>query len=242
MSRRRFLVEPGSLSIGAEIRLAPEEAAHAAKVLRLKTGDEVWLLDGEGIIARAAVAALGKRSVVCRVLEMETPARLCPRLVLCPGLAKNPAMDLMAVKLSELMSDEVRPFVSPRSVPKLKDPEARLQRWRKLSLQALKQCGAARPPQWRAPMELAQILIQPPDGALKLMLYEDAEGAPSLAQALGQRDKLNEVWVLVGPEGGFSREEADAAQATGWTICALPGAILRAETAALAAASVIRFG
>jgi 16S rRNA (uracil1498-N3)-methyltransferase len=242
MSRRRFLVQPGSLSKGAELSLSPEEASHAIKVLRSKPGEQVELLDGAGVKALAQIAALGKKSVSCRVLEIETPDRPLPRLVLCPGLAKNPAMDLMAVKLTELMADEVRPFTGPRSVPKLKDPEARLERWRKLSLQALKQCGAAWPPQWFAPVDLSQILAQPPDGALKLMLYEGAEGAASLSQALGKRDRLSEVWVLVGPEGGFSRQEADAAQMAGWTVCALPGAILRAETAVLAAAAVIRFG
>ena len=246
MKSRRFLVEPGSLSMGAEpgteLSLAPDEAAHAAKVLRLKPGDGVTLLDGAGVIARAEITSLDKRSVTCRVLEIETPARSAPKLVVCPGLAKNPAMDLIAQKLTELMVDEVRPFISSRSVPKLKDPEARVQRWLKLSRQALKQCGAAWPPEWSAPLELSQILAQPPRHALKLMLYEDARDAPSLAQALDKRQESSEVWVLVGPEGGFSREEAEAAQTAGWTICSLPGAILRAETAALAAAAVIRFG
>jgi len=242
MSQRRFLVEPGSLSVGAELKLAPEEAMHAAKVLRLKTGDQVWLLDGAGAIAWAEIAALDKRSVTCRVLKVKTLDRPLPRLVLCPGLAKNPAMDLMAVKLTELMADEARTFVSSRSVPKLKDPEAKTGRWRRLSLQALKQCGAAWPPDWSLPVDFTQILGQPPGGALKLMLYEGAGGAPSLAQALGRRDALGEVWVLVGPEGGFAKEEAEAAQAAGWTVCSLPGTILRAETAVLAAAAVIRFG
>lgn len=241
MSQRRFLVEPGSLAIGLEIELAPDEAAHAAKVLRLKTGDGVELLDGAGMKANAEITALDKRSVSCRVLEIEAKDRPAPKLVICPGLAKNPAMDLMAQKLSELMADEVRPFVSSRSVPKLKDPETRVRRWIKLSRQALKQCGAAWPPEWSAPMEFSQILPQPPHNALKLMLYEDAGDAPSLAQALGKCKEPREVWVLVGPEGGFSASEANAAHAAGWTICALPGAILRAETAVLAAVSVIRF-
>ena len=246
MKNRRFLVEPGSLKTGAEpgteLSLAPEEAAHAAKVLRLKPGDEVELLDGAGVIARAKITSLDKRSVSCRVLKTQTPDRPKPKLVICPGLAKNPAMDLMAQKLTELMADEVRPFISSRSVPKLKDPEARVRRWRKLSRQALKQCGAAWPPDWSsAPATFSQILARPPGGAMKLMLYEGAQDGPSLAQALGKRGGLNEVWVLVGPEGGFSKHEAEEAQATGWRLCALPGAILRTETAALAAAAVIRF-
>jgi 16S rRNA (uracil1498-N3)-methyltransferase len=242
MSSRRFLVEPGSLRVGAELQLAPDEAAHAAKVLRLKTEDEIELLDGAGVKARAEIISLDKKTVSCRVLENETPARPKPKLVLCPGLAKNPAMDLIAQKLTELMADEVRPFISSRSVPKLKDPETRVQRWRKLSLQALKQCGAAWSPEWSTPVDFSQVLHQPPAGALKLMLYEDAGDALSLSLALGKRDELSEVWVLVGPEGGFARSEVDAAREAGWTICTLPGAILRAETAALAAAAVIRFG
>ncbi|KMY68951.1 hypothetical protein AAU61_05155 [Desulfocarbo indianensis] len=242
MSLRRFLAEPGALSLGAEVELSPEEAAHALKVLRLQAGAEVRLLDGAGLIATAQITALGKRSGKCRVLSLAAPPRPTPRLVICPGLAKNQAMELLAVKLCELMVDEVRPFVSSRSVPRLKDPAARRERWRRLSRQALKQCGAAWPPQWHEPRDLAELLEQPPEEALKLLLYEEASQGPSLAQALGPRQNLSEVWLLIGPEGGFAPQEVELAVSRGWLACGLAGAILRAETASLAGAAVVRFG
>ncbi len=241
MSRRRFLVEPGSLAPGRELALDPGEARHAAKVLRLRAGEEVWLLDGEGLVGRAEIVSLDRRGVVCRVVEVQAPPLPRPRLVVCPGLAKNPAMELLAVKLSELMVQQVRPFVSSRSVPRLKDPAARARRWQRLGRQALKQCGAARAPRWHQPVDLADLLALPPAGARKIMLYEDESAGPSLAQALGG-EAAEEVWVLVGPEGGFAPQEARAAREAGWLTCLLPGAVLRAETAALAAAAVVRFG
>lgn len=238
MSQRRFLVEPAALRADL-VALPPEEAAHAAKVLRLRVGDEVWLLDGEGGRARAEVASLGKAGVSCRVLAREQAAPSRPRLVLCPGLLKAPAMDLLAVKLTELAVDEVRPFVSARSVPRLDQPEQRLLRWRRLAGQALKQCGGALVPRIAPPVGLAELLASAPAGAARLLFYEEerSAGLPELLPALAAAP---EVWALVGPEGGFAPEEVEQARVAGFTVLGLGPVILRAETASLALAGVLR--
>ncbi|CAO0820019.1 Ribosomal RNA small subunit methyltransferase E [Desulfarculales bacterium] len=240
MSRRRFLVAPGDLDL-AEVELAPEEAAHAHQVLRLRPGDEVWLLDGQGGQARSLINRCDKSSVACQVLEVLHHAPPLPHLVLCPGLLKAPAMELLAVKLCELGVDEVRPFLGPRTVPKAGDPAAKRGRWQRLASQALKQCGAVQASRFHDPIPLAQVLAQAPLGALKIMLYED-ERQTSLAQALAARPGAAEVWGLIGPEGGLVPEEVAAAQVTGFIACGLGPVVLRAETAALALAAVVRLG
>ena len=239
MSQRRFLA-PALAAPGQELALPPEEASHARKVLRLNPGDRVQLLDGAGGLAWARLIRVDKRQVLAQVEEswQEEPPR--PRLVLCPGLAKGPAMDLLAARLTELMVNEVRPFTCARSVPVLKDPAARVERWQRLAGQALKQCGAAHAPAFHAPLPLQELLVAAPGGAARIMLYED-EGGHTLAQALAQ-EKGDEIWLVLGPEGGFAPQEVEAARAAGFTVCGLPGAILRAETACLAVAAVVRFG
>lgn len=239
MGQRRFLVPPGSLAPGALVELPAEEAAHAAKVLRLMPGDEVWLLDGAGRRARAVLEAIDRKRAAVRVAAVEELPAPAPRLVLCCGLIKAPAMELLAVKLTELMVDEVRLVVCERSVPRPKPGfEERLLR---LAAQALKQCGAGRAPVFAPPAGLAQVAPQAPAGAAKLLLYEQ-ERDQSLAGALAAHSGAAEVWLLVGPEGGFAPAEAEAAVAAGFIACGLGPVILRAETAALAAAAVARFG
>lgn len=240
MSLRRFLVEPAALS-GELVELDRTEANHARKVLRLSPGQEVELLDGFGKRARAVIEQLGKNGMTCRVLEVETAKPLEPKVVLCPGLAKGPAMDFVAAKLTELAVDEVRPFMARRSEPRIKDPETRLERWRRLAGQALKQCGAPRMPEFFAPIDFADLLALAPADGTRLMLYERWDGQ-TMADALAVRPTAREVWIIIGPEGGFEAKEADQATVAGFVLCGLPGTILRAETACLAAAAVARFG
>lgn len=238
MSVRRFLVPPGSLAAG-EVELPAEEAAHARRVLRLTAGDAVELLDGDGRRAAAVIRRLDARGGSCAVerVDMEPPP--APRLVVCPGLAKGPAMELMAVKLTELMCDALRPVICERSVPRLKDGAAKAARWQRLADQALKQCGATRAPVINAPEDLGKLLGRPPAGALKLMLHPHGD-APMLHQTLAGAGGASEVWALVGPEGGFTDDETGLAQEAGFALCRLPGAVLRAETACLALAALVR--
>ncbi len=239
MSLRRFLVPAGAL-VSGEVALPPEEAAHARKVLRLSPGAEVELIDGTGARARGVLIRLGKQGGAVRVEAVEAAPLPAPRLVLCPGLLKAPAMDLMAVKLTELAVDQVRPMLCSRAVPQVKDAGAKQERWTRLARQSLKQCGAARTPEFMPPAPLDQVLSAPPAGALKLLLYE-GEQQTTLATALRGAGPAEEVWALIGPEGGFAPDEAAQAQAAGFVSCGLPHTILRAETACLAVASVIRF-
>ncbi len=238
MSARRFLVPPGSLAPGL-VELPAQEAAHARKVLRLKPGAEVELLDGAGRRAAALIERLDARGGACRVERVDEVPPLSPRLVVCPGLAKNPAMELMAVKLTELMCDALMPVVCARSVPRLRDGAAKAARWQRLADQALKQCGAARAPRMHAPVDLDELLSLAPEGALKLVLHPDGGHAP-LSRVLAQGRGCSEVWALVGPEGGFAPDEVGRAREAGFTPCLLPGAVLRAETACLALAALVR--
>jgi 16S rRNA (uracil1498-N3)-methyltransferase len=143
-------------------------------------------------------------------------------------------------KLTELMADQLRPFMSQYSVVRSPGQE-KVERWQRLAGQALKQCGAPRLPEIHVPVDLPDLLGAPGPEAAKLMLYEK-ERRTSLATALADQAQAPEVWLLVGPEGGFSTEEADLARRRGWTACGLPGSTLRAETASLAAATLARFG
>lgn len=240
MSKRRFLIK-GALKTDQVIELPSEEAAHARKVLRLKKGDLVELMNGQGLMALAQINHMDKKQVSCLVQKTWQKTRPLPKLVLCLGLLKGNNMDLLAQKFTEMVVDEVRPFESLRSVKKLKNPVERMERWERIAGQALKQCGAAEPPAFFPPAEFTEILASPPAEAAKVMLYENQE-QKNLAHVLANFKGKDEIWALVGPEGGFSSEEALWAEEAGFIQAGLPHVILRAETACLTLASIVRFG
>ncbi len=105
MSQRFFIVSPEELK-SELIMLNANEAGHALRVLRLHTGQDIWLVDGMGGQARAVIERT--TPMLCRVVERPPWLAPRPRLVLGLGISKNPAMELMAQKLTELMVDEVR--------------------------------------------------------------------------------------------------------------------------------------
>ncbi|KIX13500.1 RsmE family RNA methyltransferase [Dethiosulfatarculus sandiegensis] len=239
MSKRRFLIS-GSLKTDQVVDLPSEEAAHARKVLRLKKDDLVELMNGRGLMALAQINRVDKKQVSCLVRKTWQKPRPLPKLVLCCGLIKGGNMDLLAQKFTELAVDEVRPFESLRSVKKLKNPTERIERWERIAGQALKQCGAAHPPAFMPPAEYTEILEAAPPQAGKVMLYENQEHK-TLAQVLTELKDKQEIWALVGPEGGFSSQEAIWAEEAGFIQAGLPHVILRAETACLTLASLVRF-
>lgn len=237
---RRFLVPPGSLG-ASSLALPPAEAEHARRVLRLKAGDEVELLDGAGFRTLARISRVDINGVICETSGVETVEPVRPSITLCPGLLKGQAMDNLAVKFTELAVSEMRPFASDRTVGKVKDAKARLERWQRLAGQSLKQCGAAHLPVFHAPVEFGELLRQAPLDALKILLYEN-QAKPWLADALAAAPGAESIWLVVGPEGGFAGADVEAAKEAGFLICGLPCPTLRAETASLAAACVARLG
>ena len=236
MSVRRFWVDP-ILWSAEEIKLSPDEAAHALLVLRLKEGQEVQLLDGQGRLARAELSRIEGRQVFCQIREELPWVPPRPRLSICPGLCKPAVMDWLSQKFTELLVDEVRPWRAERSL----QSNARPERWQRLADQALKQCGAPRSPKFYEPLPLADLLALVPATSIRLWLYEQAS-QPTLSQMLAGLDNPDDLWLFLGPEGGFSPQEATLLKQNRFIPCALPGAILRAETANLAAAAIIRLG
>lgn len=239
---RRFYIKTDSINNGRAV-ITGQEARHLGTVLRLGPGDRVELVDGRGTIAMAEIKTLSHNTAVFTILDSSTPGAEPPvHITLAQGMLKDKKMDMLVRHLTELGICEWVPFYSSRSIPK---PDAkrlcsRMERWNKIAREALKQCGRSMLPLIGEPIAFEQLLetVSGYDG--KIAFWENAT-APIQSFQTPSPEPIKKIIVLIGPEGGFSSPEIDAAREKGFYACSLGPRILRAETASLTAAALVQY-
>ena len=217
--------------------LPPEEAKHAAKVLRLKPGDEVCAMDGRGQ-RWSAVMMEDVKSV--RLLK-ELPDNEPPlRLTVYQGIPKADKLDFLAQKLTDLGVSALVPVAMERSVVKFteKDGEKRRERLSRIAAEAAKQCRRARPLEVHAPVSLKRAVGQMKTHDLLLIPWEDARGR-GVKDLRNETPDAHDIGVVIGPEGGMSPEEVARMQEASCRAVTLGPRILRTETAGLSAISAL---
>ena len=246
MPAGRFVLLDTPLAAHIELELPLEVAHQARDVLRLAPGDVIYLLDGQGATYPAEVLMVERRRVVVRLDERQEPQAEFPcRVTLCLGTLKAAKFEWVLQKATELGVAAIQPLLTERAVAATEmTGEARWRRWRRILAEAVEQCGGDRLPTLKAPQPLTQALAQLPSGAITLFPWEAAEAAPlrpALAEAFaaaGGLSAVDDVYIFIGPEGGFSAAEAALAKQRGALRVTLGARILRAETAALVAATL----
>lgn len=235
---RRFLVEPAAIN-GATARLTGSEAHHLSKVLRLKPGSQVTLLDSTGAQHEALIERIDRTAVHLSILATTAPAPTGPTLHLGQGLLKGKKMDLVIQKATELGITAIYPFVSQHTVvrPSENDKESR---WQRIALEACKQCNRPLPPHCHPIRDFTTLLQEAAHFPRKLLFWEGGGGVP-LRHVIARETPPSSLFFLIGPEGGFSQTEHDLAVTAGFTAVTLGNRTLRAETAAIAAAAILQF-
>ncbi|MCI0566759.1 MAG: 16S rRNA (uracil(1498)-N(3))-methyltransferase [Acidobacteria bacterium] len=227
---------------GQELALTGEEFHHLRQVLRLRVGDTLSLFDGAGRGFAASLLAMDRHAASVRVGPEELPSPESPlQIHLAVTLVKGEKLDLMVQKGTELGVFAFHPLITRRAELKLDADraEGRLSRWRRVALEACKQSGRTRIPEIFPPVVLAsflgrelplnRVVLDPAGQSATLVLQsDDLRSAPSLLAA-------------VGPEGGWSSEELQLLQQSGFRGLRLGPRILRAETAAIMAAGMLQF-
>lgn len=238
---RRFLLAADAAP-GAVVPLSGGDSRHLVQVLRLKVGDAVQLSDGQGIEYEGRVAVIGPDGVQVKVGRARPTAAESPlELMLLQGFLKEGKMDLLVRQLTELGLSRFVPVMARRSVarPDARRMEGRLERWRKIAAEALKQCRRGRIPVIEAACDLEAALAAAGACDLKIVFWEAArrplhhilaEAAPAVHSAA----------LLLGPEGGLDEAEVAVAERAGFAVASLGPRILRAETAALAACALVQ--
>lgn len=223
--------------------LAGSELDHLRRVLRLTVGDAVTLFDDAGWEHEAVIRSLHSDRGELDIRRSYEAGRESPlALTLALGLTKGEKMDFVVEKATELGVATILPFTSSFTVPKLNDKKIanRTERWRKIALSAAKQCGRTRVPEILPLCEFGQMVQGADSRHLKLLFWEK-ETAQSLRQVHGTNANASAILIVIGPEGGLSGAEAQLAQARDFHSVYLGRRILRAETAAVTALSLVQF-
>jgi len=231
---RRLFVPPATLA-HERLTITAADHRHLARVLRAQAGDTVTLFDGVGNEVEARITRVGRAET--ELLIGAASARSAPReplLVLLTAVPRGPRMDLLVEKTCELGVSRIVPVLTERSVVR---PDAtRRGRWQKIAREAARQCGRADVPDVDAPIALATALAAPELPRRRLMAWEGQGGTP----LRGRPDSGEPTALLVGPEGGFTAAEVEAARHTGFDTVTLGHRILRVETAAMVAVALVR--
>lgn len=238
---RRFKINTETIADSTCV-ISGSDARHMFNVLRLKAGDRVVLFDGAGKEYAAAIQAISSREVRLAVRDSrpglaESPARI----TVAQGFLKDKKMDALIRQLTELGISRWIPFCGARSVAR---PDAarltrRSERWQKIATEALKQCRRSQSPSIEPAADFNAVVQLAAPAAVKLIFWE-AESVPLQAAASGGTPP-GEVFLILGPEGGFGESEIELARGAGFKSVSLGPRILRAETATLAAATLAQF-
>lgn len=236
---RFFLTGP--FAAGEPLPLEPSDLHHLRDVLRLAAGAQVAVVEPAGrafVVQLTAVVADGVRAAFLRPL----PAPDVPRVVLVQGLAKGEKMDLVIRQATELGVERIVPLATARSVVRLDERKAaeRGLRWQRIAAEAAKQSQQVRVPLISALVDVPGVPAALAECACALVAWEEAAGAPSIAEAIGAASLAasDAVAVIVGPEGGFTSGEVALLAAAGARTVSLGPTVLRTETAGVVAAAL----
>lgn len=209
-------------------------------VLRCKKGDELLIFDGQGTCFRTTIAKADRKEILAEIIETldcDTESRV--HIVLVQALLKGEKMDMVIQKATELGVQAIIPVVTERSQVK---ETRKMLRWRKIAEEASRQSGRSIVPE-----------VREADAFVRFMMREGAEirgrglmfcekGGISLPEAVTSLvPNTSSVYIMIGPEGGFTQNEITLAGEKGAIATTLGRRILRAETAAISAVSLVQF-
>jgi 16S rRNA (uracil1498-N3)-methyltransferase len=221
------------------IDLADREAHYIRDVLRMRRGEAITVFDGTGQEASAQIVEVARDSVRLHVEAPRTVLRSGLEVTLVVGLSKGDKIDLVIEKATELGVRSILPATTSRAVVQLGEEKARarVSRWQRVAEAAARQSGRADVPEVGPVRSLAeQLALARADAAL--FFYEG--GTAGTARAALARPPPRTAAVAVGPEGGFAGEEVDLARTHGYEVVSLGPRILRSETAAIAAVTLVQ--
>lgn len=219
------------------VSIRGEEARHISRVLRHKTGDRIWVVDGVGLEYEIELEGVTSRLVEGKILRRRTGQKEpVVKVTLAQSIPKGSRMDYLIEKATELGVDRIIPVISARSqvVP---EGGSRAKRWRRIALSAMKQSGRSVLPGVDEVTPLEKALRYIPEQNLSLIAWEG--GGERLRDVVPPG--VEKVLLFVGPEGGFPASEVKLATKMGAVAVSLGERVLRSETAGIALLALLLY-
>lgn len=248
MARRRFYAPPDSIA-GSTVSLSDDETHHLMHVLRMTPGDEAFVFDGCGREYRCDFRSIKDNRAQLEIVDALSDVVESPLyLTLAQALARGEKFDFIVQKATELGVSCITPLVTRYADVRLDDQQKtkRVERWRRISLEAMKQCGRRTLVEIAAPLTIREFIAAneaPRDGNVHLqqvLLMFNEKGGMSLAAALAEISMPCPIVALIGPEGGWSDDEMETLNDFGSRSVTLGPRVLRTETAAVVAIALIQ--
>ena len=231
----KFFTDKSNIS-DTSLKITGEDVLHISRVLRMSAGDDITVCDGCGRDYKAVISSVTKDEIFADIVSHEKcAAEPSLKITLYQALPKQGKMEYIIQKNTELGVCEFVPVYTKRCVAK---PSDKTKRWQKVAFEAAKQCGRGIIPSVHDTISFEQAVSEASAFENKLLLYE-CEDKTTLRDVI--KDKISEIAVFVGPEGGFEPFEAEAAKKAGIVPVTLGKRILRTETAAAAVTPVLLF-
>lgn len=222
------------------LSITDEKAHYLISVLRRRKGDSLTIFDGTGNCFKTTIVKADRREVITEVIEkyscnLESPLNI----TLVQSLLKGEKMDVIIEKTTELGVKEIVPAITERS--QLRET-GRVKRWRKIAEEASRQSGRSVVPVVLEPVELRKYLTSPAfQPTLQGFIFYEEEGMTLSEVVSSFIPHPSSLLVLIGPEGGFSKEEVQFAEEKGLRVISLGERILKAETAAISAVTLVQY-
>lgn len=231
---RRFFALAKNFT-AANVTLDEAETRHLRDVLRLRVGDKVFVMDGQGRELHCAITNIGKRATELEILEAAAPA--APEsnldLTLATAVLKADKFDLVVQKAVELGVTTLVPLETVRCEVKIKDAGKKVERWQRIALEAAKQSGRSRLMRIAEPRAFEKFVADKRDH--EAVLFSERDGI-SFSE-IGTTEKIT---AIVGPAGGWDDSELELAEKHGVRVVTFGGRTLRAETAAIVVAAILQ--
>jgi 16S rRNA (uracil1498-N3)-methyltransferase len=243
---RRFFQSspPGA---GGKLLLEGAEAQHAAKVIRLREGEGAVVLNGNGTEYFCTAVEVDRKRVVLQIDEEKIHPRPAGRLKLVQAVTKGKSFDFILQKSVELGAAEIIPLLTDRIVakPDPRDFDDKVEKWNQVAIEAIKQCGAAWLPEISRPKTLVEAMAEDAATELRLvaaLIPEARHPRACFEEFRNQQQRLPEsVSIWIGPQGDFSESEYRMMIEAGVTPVSFGDRVLRSETAAVFALSVLGY-
>ena len=240
---RRFTFTPDRLA-GGRVTFDRDETHHLARVLRLGPGDTVVASSGDGLDHTVRLESIGETASGVVIATRTRDAESALAVTLVQGIPKGDAMESIVRTTTELGVARIVPAITERTIVRLDSSRwrERARRWQRVAKEATKQCGRAVVPEVDVPRPFVDCLVALGDagpGELSLCVWEAA--TTRLGGVLDIAAGATRARALVGPEGGLSVAEVEAARAHGFVVASLGPRILRAETAGPTVLAILQF-